>query len=198
MRPIVLASASPRRQELLRQVGVPFEVIVSPTPEEPWRGGDPAWYALAQARLKADAVAVVAPHAPAIVGADTVVLIDDEVLGKPRDRDDAARMLRRLSGRGHHVITGFRALVPGGRAIDQMVMTRVLFRALTLDEIEGYLDTREWDGKAGGYAIQGLAGAFIPEISGSYPNVVGLPVVEVVSALRELKVLPHFPVRAPA
>jgi septum formation protein len=196
MSPLILASASPRRQELLRQIGLPFTVLVTNAVERPWAGEPPAEYALAQARAKADAALASAPPGAAILGADTVVVLGSEVLGKPGDADEARGMLRRLAGRAHEVITAFRVISTAAkepRHRDRAVITEVVFEPLEDEAIAGYLATGEWEGKAGAYAIQGVAGAFVSRIEGSYPNVVGLPISEVVIVLRELGLLPGFP-----
>jgi septum formation protein len=193
MHPIVLASASPRRQELLRQIGIPFTVEIAPEAEVPWGGEQPEEYVLAQARAKADAVLARSPDTPVVLGADTVVVIDEDVLGKPRDAGEARAMLALLAGRAHRVITAFRAVRAGTPPQDRAVETWVSFRPLTTLEIDSYINTLEWEGKAGAYAIQGIAGAFVTGLRGSYPNVVGLPLTEVVAALLALGALPSFP-----
>ena len=183
---IILASASPRRRELLAQLGIPFTVRVSGIEERPWPGERPASYALRNAADKARAVAAgLPPGANAtIISADTIVVLGDEILEKPADAADAARMLRRLSGRGHEVITGLVVLAPG-RERGLAVRTEVVFRPLSDDDIEAYVATGEPMDKAGAYAIQGGAAGFVTATNGSYTNVVGLPVEELRRLLGE-------------
>jgi septum formation protein len=193
---LVLASASPRRQELLRQAGIPFTVQPADLDETPLAGESPRQCAERLARAKALAVARDRPG-DLILGADTVVAIDDIILGKPVDDGDAARMLRLLSGRMHHVITGVCLVTPvwSGQshtraARDPNVTvasetTLVKMLDLSNDEIREYIATGEPVDKAGAYAIQGHAGRWIPSIEGDYENVVGLPVKLVLRMLQE-------------
>ncbi|MBK7972406.1 MAG: septum formation inhibitor Maf [Deltaproteobacteria bacterium] len=189
--PLVLGSGSPRRRELLTLVGLSFEVHVTDVPEEPLDGEAPGEHARRLARDKARAASLAAPRAIAL-GADTIVVLDGEVLGKPRDAADAVAMLTRLSARPHQVLTGF-ALAEGGNVrCSDVVRTEVDFRAVSAREIEAYVATGEPLDKAGGYGIQGRAAAFVATIRGSYTNVVGLPLVEVLEALLELgAIAPH-------
>ncbi|NSW57213.1 MAG: septum formation inhibitor Maf [Armatimonadetes bacterium] len=185
-RVLILASASPRRRELVRAIGVPFEVVVSDAPE-PVREEQEACreYAVRMALGKARAVANEYPGRW-VLGADTIVVIDDVVLGKPADAENARQMLRLLSGRAHEVHTGV-ALVRSGENDSRaehtaVATTQVRFRDLTDAEIERYIATGEPLDKAGAYGIQGHGGALVSEYSGSYTNVVGLP-VEVVAEM---------------
>jgi septum formation protein len=181
---LILASASPRRAELLRNAGISFTVEPAHVPEEPNSTESPAEYAQRLARDKARAV--FARHSDGVVlGADTVVVVDEHLLEKPRDDADAARMLRLLSGRTHKVITGVCLLAPG---IDQTEaeITEVNFSLLRDEEIEAYIATREPVDKAGAYAIQGIASRWVERIDGCYFNVVGLPVPRVYRMLKEL------------
>ena len=173
---LILASASPRRRELLAQVGVvPDAVRPADIDETPLPGEMPR--ALAQ-RLAASKAEAVAPAPDEIVlAADTVVAAGRRILGKPADAHEARAFLTLLSGRRHRVYTGIGVSGPKGLNV-RVVQTTVRMRRLHPSEIDGYLATGEWQGKAGGYAIQGRAGAFIPEIHGSYSNVVGLPLSE--------------------
>jgi septum formation protein len=178
-RPLVLASASPRRADLLTQVGIAYEVRVSDVAEEADEpGADPADVAETHARQKAQDVAGGAPGR-LVLGADTVVVLDGRVLGKPADEADARGMLRALSGRAHEVITGVAlALDAGGGPVllaQAHVRTRVVFRELSDAEIEAYVASREPMDKAGGYGIQGRGALLVHEIEGCYFNVVGLP-----------------------
>ena len=180
---LVLASASPRRQDLLRSAGIPFEVQPAHIPEEPLSGEDAKDCAERLAREKALSVARLRPD-NAVLGADTVVVIDDQILGKPVDPADAARMLRLLSGRTHRVITAV-CLVVGGRLSVASETTLVTMSEISGREIGDYVASGEPMDKAGAYAIQGLASRWIPGIEGDYSNVVGLPVALVCRMLQE-------------
>lgn len=182
--PLVLASRSPRRADLLSRAGYRFEVAPADIDERRRAGETPR--ALVR-RLACEKAAAVAPrHSGSIVlGADTVVVVDGDVLGKPDGDDGAARMLRRLSGRAHEVLTGV-ALRAAHRRRDGVQSTRVVFRALSADEVAWYVASGESADKAGGYAIQGRASRFVTRIEGSWTNVVGLPVELVDGLLDEL------------
>ncbi len=181
----ILASSSPRRRELLRNAGFEFEAQPSKVEETPRRGESPEEYVRRAAREKALAVAVSSPPGSLVLGADTVVVVDIEILGKPASRDDAARMLRLLSGHTHRVITGV-CLVRAPSEIEALKheTTFVTFRNLDEEECDAYIQSGEPFGKAGAYAIQGLASKFVTRISGCYFNVVGLPVALVYETLR--------------
>ena len=181
---LVLASASPRRQELLRNAGIEFEVQPAHIPEDPLPGEAAKAYAERLARQKALAVAQRRPK-DTVLGADTVVVVDGQLLGKPSDAADAARMLRLLSGREHQVITGV-CLVVGGKPSVASETTIVTVSELTDQDIAEYVATGEPMDKAGAYAIQGIASRWIPHIEGDYSNVVGLPVALVFRMLREI------------
>ena len=188
---LVLASASPRRAEILRNAGIPFEVRAALIDESPREGELPSIYvkrlAFQKARAVADAAADEKSEDAAIfVGADTTVVADGEMLGKPESEEDAQRMLRRLSGRVHEVRTGL-ALIQRPGAREQVVeeVSRVTFANLSAGEMESYIATGEPFGKAGGYAVQGIAGRFVTRIEGCYFNVVGLPLARLYSLLRE-------------
>ncbi|MFQ5695990.1 MAG: Maf family protein [Terriglobia bacterium] len=189
MKRIILASRSPRRREVLRTAGFAFEVIAG-AGEEPYRQGEePARYAERMARRKAEAVAtnLAARDDAVVLGADTVVVLGGEVLGKPRSPEDACAMLERLAGRAHEVITGVALVAPGSaRASVAHERTQVFFRVLTRTEIEAYVATGEPLDKAGAYAIQGLGARLVSRIEGCYFNVMGLPVALVDRLLREL------------
>jgi septum formation protein len=178
---LVLASQSPRRAEILRQAGIPFTVRVAPVDETPLPGEKPADYVQRLAETKA--LAVPAGPDEVVLGADTTVVIDGEMLGKPVDAADARRMLGLLSGRRHEVLTGI-CLKHGGLLTLDWTVTQVWFARMTDADIEEYAASGEPMDKAGGYAIQGLASKFIDKIDGCYFNVVGLPVALVYRHLR--------------
>ena len=180
---LVLASASPRRQELLRSAGITFEVQPAHIPEDPLSGEAAKDCAERLAREKALAVARQRPH-DIVLGADTVVVVDGQLLGKPCDRADAARMLRLLSGRDHRVITGV-CLVVSGQPSVASETTLVTMSEITDQEIAGYVASGEPMDKAGAYAIQGIASRWILRIEGDYSNVVGLPVARVRRMLQQ-------------
>lgn len=182
---LILASSSPRRQELLRQMGIDFDVCVPQVDES--LDAEPKTLVLALSERKALAVAESHRDA-AVLAADTVVSIGSTVLGKPRDARDAARMLSLLSGAWHEVHTGI-SLYVGGQFAKAHAMTRVRFSDLSRDEIAAYCESGEPMGKAGAYAIQGLGGMFVEEIIGSYTNVVGLPTALVRRMLKERQLL---------
>jgi septum formation protein len=181
--PLLLASRSPRRSELLAAAGISFEVLAADIDETPRANETPAAYVERLAIEKARAVFRLRPEAR-VLGADTTVTIDGEILGKPVDEADARRMLRLLSGRVHDVHTGVALVSPAGvrSAVDS---TRVWFQPMTDEDISWYVATGEPVDRAGAYAIQGVASRFIPRIEGSYSNVVGLPVALVSSILSE-------------
>lgn len=189
---LVLASASPRRQELLRNAGIPFIVQATDIPEIPRPGEPPRAFAERMAKEKALAVFQQRRN-DVILGADTVVVVDEEILGKPQDQADAARMLRLLSGRSHLVITGvcLAGFLETGNVRPETAQdvrsesTLVGMAALTEEDIRFYVGTDEPMDKAGGYAIQGIASRWISRIEGDYFNVVGLPVALVYRMLQE-------------
>jgi septum formation protein len=180
---LVLASASPRRQELLRNAGIAFEVQPAEIPEDPLPEEGARACAERLAREKALAVARQRPH-DFVLGADTVVVVDGQLLGKPCDAADAARMLRLLSGRDHQVITGV-CLVVGGQPTVAIETTLVSVSEIGEKDIADYVASGEPMDKAGAYAIQGIASRWIPCIEGDYSNVVGLPVALVYNMLRQ-------------
>jgi septum formation protein len=201
---LILASASPRRAELLRSAGYTFDVVVADVDESIRAGETPAIYArrLAADKSAAAQSSVVSGFSrtgegPAkaghyqeltqqvILGADTTVVVDGEILGKPRDDEDGRAMLKRLSGKAHQVLTGV-SLRQGAYEVGRVESTSVVFRELTDEDISWYVGSGEGRDKAGGYAIQGLASRFVPSISGSYSNVVGLPLACVDELLRSL------------
>ena len=175
---LVLASASPRRLDLLRQIGLepdrvePADVDETPRPKE-----TPRRLALRLAEAKAAAAAARAPDAY-VLGADTVVAVGRRLLGKTEEAAEARAWLGLLSGRGHRVFTGVAVIAPSGRKALRLAEARIRFKRLTDREIDGYLESGEWRGKAGAYAIQGVAGGFVIEVQGSYSAVIGLPLYE--------------------
>ncbi|MGD9582929.1 MAG: nucleoside triphosphate pyrophosphatase [Lysobacterales bacterium] len=176
---IYLASQSPRRRELLTQIGVEHEVLALDVPEHAAPGEAPLAYVARVARDKALAGwQQVADRAGArVLAADTEVVLDERIFGKPADAGEAAEMLRSLSGR-EHLVPSAVVLIGHGFEETRMSLTRVRFRALSANDIDAYLASGEWRGKAGAYAIQGRAGAFIERIDGSYTGVMGLPLFE--------------------
>ena len=177
MTSLYLASGSPRRQELLTQLGVSFERIVTGIDEQRAEGESAQQYVSRLAREKAQAGVARVPRDLPVLGADTIVILNGEVLEKPHDADHAARMLRKLSGQMHQVMTAV-ALADRQHVLDCLVVTEVTFRVLTDDDIAAYIASGEPMDKAGAYGIQGLGGCFVRKINGSYHAVVGLPLVE--------------------
>jgi septum formation protein len=205
---LILASASPRRAELLRSAGYTFDVVVADVDESIRAGETPAIYvrrlaadksAAAQALVVSGLSSQVVSgfsrteegppegghYRDVILGADTTVVVDGEILGKPRDDDDGRAMLKRLAGKAHQVLTGV-SLRQGAYEVGRVETTSVVFRELTDEDITWYAESGEGRDKAGGYAIQGLASRFVPSIAGSYSNVVGLPLACVDELLRSL------------
>lgn len=179
----MLASASPRRLDLLRQIGLePAIVDPADTDETPHRGETPRSYAERMARAKLD---VVAPRHPGalVLAADSVVAVGRRILPKAETEQDARACLALLSGRRHKVVGGLALALPGGKRRCRVVETAVRFKRLEAREIDAYILSGEWHGKAGGYAIQGRAARFVAFISGSYSNVVGLPLFETAALL---------------
>ena len=183
---ILLASASPRRRELLSQIGLQFSVAVSDASEELDPSASAEENAAAIAARKAECLADKAPADDVILAADTVVCLDGEILGKPAGGREAYAMLKALSGKLHEVCTGFALLRTGdGKRMVGVEKTKVKFRVLSDDEIYAYIRTGEPLDKAGAYGIQGMGAVFVEEISGDYSNVVGLPLARVAAALKE-------------
>lgn len=180
---LVLASGSPRRLDLLRQIGIePDHIVSADIDETPLKGEAPAKLAKRLAQKKAEAVKDDwVGHF--IISADTVVALGNRLLGKPMDEGEALAFLTLLSGRKHRVLTGVTVVCPKGQVTTRVVSTSVTFKRLSDMEINAYLASAEWQGKAGGYAIQGLAGAFVKSINGSFPNVIGLPLFDVKNML---------------
>ncbi len=189
LRPFILASSSPRRRELLAQIGLVPELILAPSIDEtPLRDELPRPYVERVAHAKARAAALVAPSAAPsgdtlILAADTVVALGRRILPKAEDEATARRCLDLLSGRRHRVITAVVLLHPGGRSV-RVVESVVAFSRMTARQTDALIEAGDWHGKAGGYAVQGHAAAFVRFLSGSYSNVVGLPLFETAQLLR--------------
>jgi septum formation protein len=184
---LILASASPRRAQILRDAGVSFSIMSSAIDETPYPQETPEQMVQRLADAKAELVAARAVGPASLVAADTVVVVDGQILGKPRSTEDARRMLELFSGRTHSVVTGVSAIrLPDMQRRRFVETTLVTFLPLSPDEISRYLSTDEPYDKAGAYAIQGHAGRYIPRIEGCYFNVVGLPLARLVETLRDL------------
>lgn len=182
---LVLASQSPRRRELLTQAGLSFEVRPSAIDESPRPAEKPRDYVLRMAKEKA--AAAERREGETVLAADTTVVLGDLILGKPENREEAFSMIRSLGGRKHVVMTAFSVIGPAGDAQTDVVLTEVSFRELTDEEINAFLDLDDYKDKAGGYGIQSTGAGLTDRIRGSYTNVVGLPVAEVLAAVREAK-----------
>lgn len=184
---LILASASARRAEILRDAGFHFTMLSSAIDETPYPGESPQDLVQRLANAKADLVAARAVGPAIVIAADTEVTLDGHIFGKPRSSDDARRMLEKLSGRTHSVVTGVALIrLPDAERITFFESTLVHFATLSQEEITQYLATGEAHDKAGAYAIQGRAGRYIPRIEGCYFNVVGLPLARLQHALTEL------------
>lgn len=182
MRPVILASSSPRRSQLLRELGIPFCVRPARCDE---RSGERDPEKLVRELSRRKALSARAGEDEIVIAADTVVCLDGEILGKPRDNEQAAAMLRRLSGRGHAVFTGV-TVRRGGRLLTRAERTAVFFRTLPERYIEAYVSSGEPLDKAGAYGIQGAGGAFVRRIEGDFYNVMGLPVCALCEMLEEI------------
>jgi septum formation protein len=189
MATLYLASGSPRRRELLTQIGVPFLSQIVPIDENPLPGESPIAYVerLARAKAQAGLAALADPAGAVVLGADTAVVLDGRILGKPADRDDALATLGALSGRTHQVLTAV-ALVSREQQASRVVTSQVTFRPLSQAEIEAYWLSGEPQDKAGCYGIQGLAAVFVSQLQGSYSAVVGLPLCETAELLAEFAI----------
>jgi septum formation protein len=186
MQKIILASQSPRRKKILEQVGLNFDVVVSDFDETKIRFKTPQEMV---ERLSLEKARIIAKKHPntIIIGADTTVIFKSEIIGKPKSKADAFRILRLLSGNTHEIVTGF-TVIKGSKSITKHVVSKVKFKKLTEDEIEAYVATGEPMDKAGGYGIQERGGLFMENITGDYFNVVGLPIFAVAKALKEFGV----------
>lgn len=195
---LVLASGSPRRIELLQQAGIePHRVFPADVDETPLKAEHPRSLAKRLAKAKAERAAeALRGEADAenslVLAADTVVAVGRRILPKAELIDEASNCLRLLSGRSHRVYTGICLITASGKARQRLVETRVRFKRLSREELESYLASGEWRGKAGGYAVQGLAGSFVVKIVGSYTNIVGLPLFETVGLLTAEGFPVHF------
>jgi septum formation protein len=179
--PFLLASTSPQRRAILAQLGLPFDVVAPRYEEDDSPGAAPVELVRAHAAGKARSVAGEAGDRP-VLGVDTAVVLDGRVFGKPDGADDAAEMLEALGGETHEVVSGLCLLTPGWEVVEHE-LTRVTFRELTARDLAGYVASGEWEGRAGGYAIQGLGAALVSRIEGDYLNVVGLPAALLVRLL---------------
>jgi septum formation protein len=182
VRPILLASTSPQRRAILEQLGISFDVVAPAYEENDPPGLSPVEAVRAHAVGKARSVAHLASGRP-VVGVDTEVVIDGQVLGKPGSMTEAAVMIRRLGGRAHDVVSGI-CLIGDGLEETAHDVTRVLFRELAAREVDAYVATGEWEGRAGAYAIQGRGAALVERIEGDYLNVVGLPAAMLIQVLK--------------
>ena len=185
---LILASKSPRRKELLKQISIPFVVVVSDAEEVSGNSWTPAALVVENAKRKARAVAEKYPDSP-VLGADTVVSSEGKIFGKPKDKDEARKMLTALSGKMHEVTTGL-ALINRNEIRTTNVTTKVFFDTMTKADIDAYIATDEPMDKAGAYAIQGKAARFIEKIEGSYSNVVGLPLNALIQLGKGLNLFP--------
>ena len=185
---LILASKSPRRKELLKQIGIPFVVVVSDAEEVSGNSWTPAALVVENAKRKARAVAEKYTDSP-VLGADTVVSSEGKIFGKPKDKDEARKMLTALSGKMHEVTTGL-ALINRNEIRTTSVTTKVFFDTMTKADIDAYIATDEPMDKAGAYAIQGIAARFIEKIEGSYSNVVGLPLNALIQLGKGLNLFP--------
>jgi septum formation protein len=184
--PLLLASVSPQRRAILRQLGIPFDVVeprYEETPANQVKGSDPLTVVTEHARGKATSVADLAGERP-VLGVDTAVVVDEEVLGKPQDTAEAEAMLERLAGRKHEVVSGLCLVTPAWEEVHHDT-TRVTFRALTARDLAHYIASKEWQNRAGAYAIQGLGANLVERIEGDYLNVVGLPAALLVRLLAD-------------
>ena len=190
---IILASSSPRRKELFEKLGIRFSIIPSLADEIPREGEPPQEFAVRASTEKALAVARNLNSGCVVIGADTIVVIDGEILGKPGDEEEARFTLKKISGREHRVITGFSIVKPKMEVLHrEFVESRVKIKILAPWEIEGYINTKEPMDKAGAYGVQGIGAFMVQEIHGSYTNIVGLPLAQLVGALTKLGILKLF------
>jgi septum formation protein len=188
-RPIILASGSPRRAELLNGAGIDHTVVEPDLHEDITRFDDPGEAVETLSREKAEAVAGKLHEPSIVIAADTVVYLEGDILVKPRDREEAIAMLTRLQGNDHTVLTGIAVLDTGtGNAVSDVIATKITLRSLTPEEVERYVDSQKPFDKAGAYAIQGVGATFTERIVGEYSNVVGLPMCRLTEILRDFGV----------
>ncbi|NLE21173.1 MAG: septum formation protein Maf [Actinobacteria bacterium] len=194
---LVLASKSPQRRLLLEQLGIPFRVVVS-AHDESMRGGDPAQTVQQNARGKAEDVLAREPlqAGELVLGVDTVVVLEGEIIGKARDEEEAARFVRRLAARTHEVYSGI-YLTSRKVALATHAVTHVTFRSLTDADLNAYIASGEWRGRAGAYAIQGIGSGLVKSVDGDYFNVVGLPVAQLMRLLASIGATPFSWLRPP-
>ncbi|MGI8607130.1 MAG: Maf family protein [Gaiellaceae bacterium] len=181
--PLLLASTSPQRRAILAQLGIPFDVVPPRYEEHDDPGAEPVDLVRLHARGKARSLAGEAGDRP-VLGVDTTVVSDDRVFGKPAGPEEAVEMLEALAGKTHEVVSGLCLATPGWELVEHAV-TRVSFRELTARDLAAYVETRDWEGRAGAYAIQGVGASFVERIEGDYLNVVGLPAALLVRLLAE-------------
>jgi len=181
--PLLLASTSPQRRAILAQLGIPFDVVPPRYEEHDDPGAEPVDLVRLRARGKARSLAGEAGDRP-VLGVDTTVVSDDRVFGKPAGPEEAVEMLEALAGKTHEVVSGLCLATPGWELVEH-AMTRVSFRELTARDLAAYVETRDWEGRAGAYAIQGVGASFVERIEGDYLNVVGLPAALLVRLLAE-------------
>ena len=187
---LVLASSSPRREKLFRKLGLDFNIISPDVVEKHTDGESPVEYVLRISLEKALTVAAALEHKHIVIGADTIVVCDGDILGKPEDEEEAKSMLMRLSARYHEVMTGLSIVKSKGEILHiEYVKSMVKFKSLNPDEIEEYVNTKEPLDKAGGYAAQGIGSFMIEEIQGSFTNIVGLPLSSLSNALKNLGII---------
>ncbi|MCP3944481.1 MAG: septum formation inhibitor Maf [Desulfobacteraceae bacterium] len=188
-KPMILASKSPRRKELLGQTGLCFKTLAADIDEKSFPLENPKDYVRSLSQIKADHIAKIYPD-HWVIGADTIVVVDDLILGKPRTQDDAIHMLNTLNNRQHCVFTGFTICCHAKKeSITKSIETKVFFKQLSQSQIQWYAATDEPYDKAGGYGIQGIGAFLVRKINGSYSNVVGLPVCEVMETLLTLGII---------
>ena len=186
----ILASASPRRKDLLNQIGYyDFDILPVDIDETPLKDELPTAYVKRVAKEKALS-SYKKNKGQVIIACDTIVAMGRNIIQKPIDKQDAKKIIERLSGRSHKVLSAISAIDKEGNQIDRIVLTRVLFKRLSKEEIDSYIDSGQWHDKAGGYAVQQLAGAFIKKIIGSYSSIVGLPLLETANILKGLGIKP--------
>lgn len=190
MTAIILASGSPRRKDFIKSLGLQFTVISPDVDETPKPNELPQDLVVRLAKLKAEHIAKMHPEA-VVIAADTIVVLDGEILGKPKDRNDAKAMIKKLSGKTHEVLTGY-TVQKDSISYQGLEKTLVTFANISDENIEGYVSSGECDDKSGSYAVQGLATMFVEKVSGSVSSVVGLPICQVRALLEKFGITPKF------